>query len=63
MCGLAGAHTLDWLFLKKDPRSWIAPLIAAVVQLGWHLYIGLYLDAGEYPSVWGIHGYKLIISA
>lgn len=40
---------LDWLVLGRQKKAWVAPLLASVMMLGWHLYVAIHLDAGRYP--------------
>jgi hypothetical protein len=40
---------LDWLFLQKAKRAWIAPLVSFLIMVGWHLFVFVHLEASSYP--------------
>jgi hypothetical protein len=47
--GIALVLVVDWLFLRKQKRSWITPLVSACIMVGWHLWVFFRTNAATYP--------------
>ena len=60
--GIAMVLVVDWLFLQKQRRSWITPLLSSCIMFSWHLFVFFRTHATTYPfhSNFGMPGIAVL---